>query len=211
MKNKIFFSIGILAIFGLMTVPLAQNAEAATFFCDGVISGTFDDDVEVNEGDTCIILSETTIKGNLKAMGNIVILSFGAPITIEKNLDAEKGGFVEIYAIEDGLITIGENLKVVEKDTVHIERVTVVQNVDIIKTISENGFAGIYKSIIGQNLKVEENTQAFVMDNEIGQNLEVVKNDDAVVDGNNIDEDADCKDGLVFAINNVAGKENNGC
>jgi len=211
MKNKIAFSIGVLAIFCLMTVPLAQEAEAATFKCKGLLSGTINQNVKVPKNETCIILSETTINGNLQVRGSLVMLSFGAPIHIEQNVQAMKSGFVEIYAVRDGLITIGQNLHVSEKDNVHVERVTVGENVDFQKTENGSGFAGIYKSIIGKNLKVLENTHAYVMDNEVGENMDILKNGDAVVDGNNIEQNAECKDGPIFAINNIVGDSNNGC
>jgi len=211
MKNKIAFSIGVLAIFGLMVMPLAQNAEAATFKCKGLLSGTINSNVKVPRNETCIILSETTINGNLSVRGNLVMLSFGAEIHIDQNLKGSKDGFIEIYAVKDGLITIHGNLNFDAKTNVHIERVTVDQNLDIHKTKNGAAFAGVYKSVIGQNLKFQENGHAYVMDNQVGENLVVIKNGDAVVDGNTITFNAECKDGPIFAINNIVDDSNNGC
>jgi hypothetical protein len=148
--------------------------------CVGALSGPHDN-VVVPPGTSCVVGPGTTIKGNIKNFGDLLV--FGPGTTIGGSVDSEPGNDTDL--IGNGLagITVGGDVHV--KGAIPLGADVELNQVDLHGNFwfeENDSTLRIIFNEIGGNVKAEKNTRpGTISNNVVGGNIECKENTPGIV------------------------------
>jgi hypothetical protein len=190
--NKLLLLVGLALVVVLAGAPTALAGDTP---CPPSPPPTGTDNVVVPPGASCTINPGTTIKGNVKNYGDLLV--FGPGTTIGGSVDSEPGNDdTDLVGTSTNGITVGGSIQVKGTDgSGDVEFNQVKVNGNLQYEDNDNRDLRVVSSNIGGNVKVEKNMggSGSVMMTTIGGNLECKENSYTVVEvGNTVKGNDKC-------------------